>query len=317
MNENNNIADEELYQNEAKKINRRQNILIIVGLIVLFGMIGGVTYAFFNYTRTGSANLLSLGNISFSSAYDQITLGNAFPVSKQSIHNSGTGMSDLEISITGMTSYDGGIDYRINAVDVEVEVGEKEIPISLYVTQDGLDDDGNEIMLFSFEDGAQVEENAEFAAGHIVKNADTDGVVMLKAYVDAANIVVSDTYGNGGETDASFGTGKTVLTTEEWNALQGEGGGISFRIQVIAEEGNDDANATAYITYNKNGFKGVTPKRQPIFSGQTNTIQGNLDVTGFLGWSESPTATVATYEYGDVVNFNTDKVLYAVISSGE
>ena len=299
---------------EDKKIERRQNILIVLGLMVLIGLMGGLTYAFFNYTKTGDTNLLTLGNIEFSSNYTSISLGNAFPVPKSSIQNSGTGMSDLAVSITGKTTYAGGIDYRIKAVEVSVEAGEKNIPISLHVSQDGLNTNGNEIMLFSFEDGAQVTEDAEFAAGHIVQGTTTvEGSVMLKAYVDAASVVISDTYGENGETVASFGEGKTVLTTEEWNALQGESGGVSFKIKVEAEEGNDKAGAIGYISYNKNGLQGVTPQRQSIMSGQTTTITGTLNVPGFVGWAESANALEPEYKVGQSVNFSQSKTLYAVI----
>ena len=302
--------------NEEKRKEKRQNLLIVLGLIALIGLMGGLTYAFFNYNKTGEANLLKLGNIEFSSNYDSITLGNAFPVPKSSIQNSGTGMSDLTVSITGKTTYAGGLDYRIKAVEVSVEAGEKNIPISLHVSQDGLDSNGNEIMLFSFEDGAQVSENAEFAAGHIVQGTTrTQGSVMLKAYVDAASVVISDTYQEEGGTDASFGTGKTVLTTEEWNELQGDGGGVSFKIKVDAEEGNDVAGAIGYVSYNKNGLQGVTPQRQSIMDGESLTITGSLNVPGFLGWAESANATTPDYTVGQVVTFNESKTLYAVIDN--
>ena len=54
-----------MINNETKK----QNILLMLGIFVLVGLIGAVTYAFFNYTRTGDANLLRVGNIDFLLSY--------------------------------------------------------------------------------------------------------------------------------------------------------------------------------------------------------------------------------------------------------
>ena len=50
-----------------KKKERKQNILIVIGLFVLIGMIGGLTFTFFNYTRTGQTNTVRLGEINFRS----------------------------------------------------------------------------------------------------------------------------------------------------------------------------------------------------------------------------------------------------------
>ena len=50
-----------------KKKERKQNILIVIGLFVLIGMIGGLTFTFFNYTRTGQTNTVRLGKINFRS----------------------------------------------------------------------------------------------------------------------------------------------------------------------------------------------------------------------------------------------------------
>ena len=66
-----------MINNEIKK----QNILLILEIFVLVGMVGAVTYAFFNYTRTGDANTLRLGDITFNtSERGRINLSNAFHI---------------------------------------------------------------------------------------------------------------------------------------------------------------------------------------------------------------------------------------------
>ena len=45
--------------------NKQKSLLIVIGLIALIGILGGATFAFFNYTRTGASNILSVGRINF------------------------------------------------------------------------------------------------------------------------------------------------------------------------------------------------------------------------------------------------------------
>ena len=54
-------------QNNAQQRNNKKTSLMIVGIAVLVLGLVGITYAFFNYIRTGSANTIKVGRISFSS----------------------------------------------------------------------------------------------------------------------------------------------------------------------------------------------------------------------------------------------------------
>ncbi len=49
------------------KLNGKQKTLAIIGVIILIVGLVGITYAFFNYTRTGAINNLGTGKISFNS----------------------------------------------------------------------------------------------------------------------------------------------------------------------------------------------------------------------------------------------------------
>ena len=90
---------------------RKLNIQIYLGLFVLIALIGGITYTFFNYTRTGTANTLSVGRISFNTNQTEtINLSNIFPIDvTNGISNDNTKVGTFELEITGDTDYVGGI----------------------------------------------------------------------------------------------------------------------------------------------------------------------------------------------------------------
>ncbi len=48
-------------------IKSKKQIFVVIGVFTLVLMLGTVTYAFFNYTRTGSANNIKTGRIYFNS----------------------------------------------------------------------------------------------------------------------------------------------------------------------------------------------------------------------------------------------------------
>ena len=70
------------------------------------------------------------------------------------------------------------------------------------------------------------------------------GTLTIKAYIDADKIAISDTLENGPITETGYvnGTtsdwvnGRTILTTTEWNSLQGASA-LSFKIKAVAQEG--------------------------------------------------------------------------------
>ncbi len=106
--------------NEERKNNKKQNILIIIGLIALISVVGGLTYAFFNYTRTGSGNTLKVGRMSFVSRQtNTINLTNLFPIdpTNTSDMNDNTKVGTLTIEIEGDTDYSEGVEYLISTVN--------------------------------------------------------------------------------------------------------------------------------------------------------------------------------------------------------
>ena len=91
---------------------KKQLIVVVIGVVLLIVATVGVTYAFFNYTRTGTANTVSVGRIAFNSSQDgRINLTNIFPIdpTETGIMNDATKVGTVAITVTGDTSYDKGI----------------------------------------------------------------------------------------------------------------------------------------------------------------------------------------------------------------
>ena len=294
---------------------KRKSILLILGVVGVVSILTGVSLAFFNYTRTGSPNNIAVGNIYFSSSYEAVTLENVFPTSKENILTDTNNVMTINVSITGNTSYPGGIDYKVTASNVLITTNGKQIPLSVNVTSSSLP--ANSVALYSFEDGAILQNDSEFAVGHIPPNTNVNGTITLRVYIDDSKVLISDTYNDGNPptdnkgTPVELGEGKVVLTTTEWNSLQSSG--IGFKVKVSADEGVYDSSAVGYLTYNKNQLLGSTPLRQALKGDGTDTITASLDVPNFKGWSTTPTGDVE-YKLGDTINFNSDTTLYAVIN---
>ena len=69
-------------ENVSQKQKNKQTSLMIIGLAILVIGLVGITYAFFNYTRTGASNTIRVGKMAFSSNQTEtINLTNVFPIS--------------------------------------------------------------------------------------------------------------------------------------------------------------------------------------------------------------------------------------------
>ena len=229
---------------------KKANVLMIVGLFVLIGMIGGLTVAFFNYTRTGSVNLLSTGDISFNSNYDTVTISNVFPISTADASTDTSNVAEVEINVTGSTTYTDGIEYLIKAVNINSNL--RNI-IGISVDAEDLGTKVSNENYFENREGAstslvttyqKLNDNGYIAAGFIKSGATgVDGTITLKAYINKDKIAITDTIENGAivasgydnGTTAAWINGRYTMTTSEWNNLNSNG--ISFKIKVEANEG--------------------------------------------------------------------------------
>ena len=239
-------------------IKTKKQMFIIIGVFTLILMLFTGTYAFFNYTRTGSSNTIKVGRISFISRQtNTINLTNMFPIdpTETGIMNDDTKVGTLEIKIEGDTDYNNGIEYLISSVNSNIYTNQGQLlPISLDITVTNLgtpttdyftERDSMDTTIYKRLVSNVLGGDERLLVGYIKKNTTSgtkegvNGTITIKAYLDKNRILISDTY-DGTESD-DMGTtnamaeGKTVITTAEWNAIQSSG--VSFKIKVEANEG--------------------------------------------------------------------------------
>ena len=232
----------------------KQVLLSVIGVAILVVAVVGVSFAFFNYTRTGMPNTIKTGTIMFESTQSTINVNNIFPVAASDVATDTTNVKVAEVTIKGNTNYTNGIDFDVTAEDVNVTIGEGNnaisVPLHVTVTQTGLNavtakSGSGTMTLGSFDKNTPLTGGATLASGKIPANTSVDGKLLVRVYLDASEIAISDTYpaettdtNNDGYlngTPASFGEGRTVLTTEQWNSLSSNS--VSFKIKVEANEG--------------------------------------------------------------------------------
>lgn len=229
----------------------KQVLLSVIGVAILVVAVVGVSFAFFNYTRTGMPNTIKTGTILFESSQSTINVNNLFPVESSQVATDTNNVKTAEVTIKGNTNYTNGIDFTVKATDVSVTLGEGNsavnVPLHVTVTQTGLDDVTN-LTLGSFNKTIQLANNSLLASGKIPANTEVNGKILVEVYLDVDDIAITDTYpagevdtNNDGVNDYTNGTttewvrGRTVLTTEQWNSLSNNP--LSFKIKVEANEG--------------------------------------------------------------------------------
>ena len=97
---------------EENNSNKKQNILLVLSVFAFIGLVGGLTYAFFNYTRIGAGNTIRVGRISFrTNQSDTINITNLFPIdpTETGIMDDEEKVGTLEIEVEGDTDYSGGV----------------------------------------------------------------------------------------------------------------------------------------------------------------------------------------------------------------
>ena len=233
------------------KDSSKQVLLSVIGVAILVVAVVGVSFAFFNYTRTGMPNTIKTGTILFESSQSIINVENVFPIDAANVATDTTNVKTAEITITGNTNYTNGIDFEVKAEDVNLTIGTApdtiDIPLHITVTTEDLEDVTG-LVLGSFNKTNQLITGSTFASGRIPANTPVDGKVLIRVYLDASEIAITDTYpagavdaNNDNVTDYTNGTtaewvaGRTVLTTDQWNSLTTNA--LSFKIKVIANEG--------------------------------------------------------------------------------
>ena len=239
-------------------IKSKKQMFLVITIFTLVMMLGTVSYAFFNYTRTGSPNNFSVGRISFVSRNEEtITINDLFPIdpSTPGIMNDTTKVGTYEIDIEGDTDYSYGLEYLVSTEDVHIYTSEgKTIPIGLNITVSNLGNESSTYFtsrnsknatIYKRMSGNSIVGEQQLLVGYIKPNTESgtaegvNGKITIKAYIDKNKISISNTY-DGTESDDNGTTtdwvdGRVVITEEEWNALQSTG--ISFKIKVEANSG--------------------------------------------------------------------------------
>ena len=119
-------------------IKTKKQMFTVIGAFIFIMLLGTVTYAFFNYTRTGVANRIQVGRIYFSAdqGSNAVTLSDLFPITleaSEEVSSETPGVGSLTLHVTGDASYDEGIEYRVKAVDVSNSTGGVDLPISIAI----------------------------------------------------------------------------------------------------------------------------------------------------------------------------------------
>ena len=259
--------------NNRRSDTSKQIMLSIIGMAILLVSVAGVSFAFFNYTRTGVANTIKVGRISFNTTQDgTINVTNLFPIDSDDIGDINDSNNNVTINIVGSTDYDKGIEYLVTAEDVNVTVNEKKIPLNILVSStenvgnndpDYFDNRGGETSIHKVLSGGVVVPGQYLVVGYIAKGqTGVNGNLNIKAYIDKDKIAISDTY-DGTESDnmgttSNWVNGRTVFTTSEWNSLSTSSNSLSFKIKVEANEGTwvepyTTPNLMNGININRNG----------------------------------------------------------------
>ena len=221
--------------------NKKIILSVIIGLLMIIGVIG-VTYAFFNYTRTGSPNTLSVGRIYFNHTQDgKIELSNVFPTNKNNLNS--TNSDTVTINIAGDTTYTEGIEYKVTLEEVNNTINNKEVPISIKATATNLGTEDNnyytnrenKAKIYKLNSEGEAYNGKYIAVGYIpAGETGVEGSIDITAFIDTNKIAITDTYLN--ETNDDWVMGRDVFTTEEWNSITGTNA-LSFKVKVEAQEG--------------------------------------------------------------------------------
>ena len=230
-----------------KEIKDKKIFFLIVGIAILVIGVVGVTYAFFNYTRTGAVNNIGTGRIYFNSTQNgALNMTNIFPM--KSTEASTAELDSVTVGIVGDTTYADGEEFEITLVDVTNTINGKKIPINYIATYTAVsgksvgtesDDYWNErnsknADIYTLTETGKVEDGKQVLVGYIKNSASgIEGTLTIKAYIDADRIAITDTPDENSE----WQQGRTVFTTTEWNSFQTSGTPISFKIKAESNEG--------------------------------------------------------------------------------
>ncbi len=247
--------------------NKRKNTIAIFFVIGAISLLVGVSYSFFNYTRTGAINNLGTGRIHFySNQSGALNMTNLFPITSSEVNDAN--LDTVTVEIIGDTTYTGGEEFEISLVDVNNFINGKKIPVSYIATYTattgktiGTSDNNywesrelKNASIYTLNETGNVYDGKQVLVGYIDNGATgISGTLTIKAYLDADRIAISDTY--DGSEDDNYGTtnewvnGRVMFTTSEWNSLNSTP--VSFKIRAESNEGiwvNNNDQESLFLT---------------------------------------------------------------------
>ena len=187
---------------------KRENIIIVVVLVVMVIAIVGVSYAAFNYSRTGNINSITTGAITmtYEETSNTISLNGALPTTDK------TGMVRLnpgeyfDFSVSSEIKGDVNINYEISAKKEDGNTIGGEY-IKLYLTR--LTDDGEEALMVP--ETYNEETSANDYTGRPVNE--------MSLYTSSMNSSENNNY-------------RLRMYVDESYNPQGDGGGLTFSVRI-------------------------------------------------------------------------------------
>ena len=238
-------------------LKKKENIVIIVILVVMLIAIIGVSYAAFNFSKQGNVpNKITTGSITmtYEESDNTISIGNALPT------RDATGTTRLkegeyfDFTVSSEITGEVNINYEISAK----EVGDGTIDgsnIKLYLTR--LTEDGTEEQLMSPETY-----NEESTSNTFTGRPANE----MSLYTSSMNSSESNNYR------------LRMYVTEEYNP-QGDGGGLTFKVQVNVYGKAGDKPKGAGETIIENLNSGST------FDDGTDTFITGTDPNNYIWYS--------------------------------
>ena len=286
---------------------KKENIIIIVMLIVLVLAVIGVSYAAFNYSKTGEkVNSITTGSIvmTYEETSNTISLNAALPTTDK------TGMVRLnpgeyfDFSVSSEIVGDVNINYEISAKDI-TDSGARKIDgsnIKLYLTR--LTDDGEEELMSP--ETYNEEESSNSYTGR------PTGEMSL--YTSSMNSSESNNYR------------LRMYVTEEYNP-QGDGGGLEFSVQInvyglagdkyvplttkeILEDNELQEEKENMFNYTSNGMQSGAEEANPNYI--TNGLYSMEDEDG-VSYYYRGAVTNNNVQFGE---YTEDYYVYKNISTG-
>ena len=183
--------------------NRKSIVVFLLFSGIIFLLVG-VTYSFFNYTKTGTANNIRVGRIYFSSNQQgTISLTNVFPIKSEDLDTDQGNHDSITITINGDTNYSKGVEYLITFDEVNNSVNDKKMPLKFIVKSSGIGTGnfdyynarGGNNSIYKLTGEGIVEEDKYILVGYIAEGVTgVNGNIEITSFIDKDSIAISDTY---------------------------------------------------------------------------------------------------------------------------